>query len=126
PDWWFEGVEATGFGRLNRDQATFGRGQCGDLLERGGRAVIIHLDLIQQGNGRTAGPQPREFMPQVFELPLHFLGGLFFQCFPHGSPVVGGYAWPTSSRTNVPRCSPCTTRLMLPFSFTLNTMIGRL
>ncbi len=72
--------------------------QRGHLIERCGRSVILHLQVLQQGRGSAAGSDPGEFHAQILRCLRHAGSCLRHRFFDHptrlSSPILKGQ--PTS------------------------------
>src|SRR3972149_5427890 len=100
--------------RLNDQQPRLRRGQSRYLIQGSRGAVIFNHDMLKQRRGSTAGAQLGEILAQRDDGEIHFFLQLSENRLIHRFPPL----------TKVPIGSPETTRLMLPFSIILKTMIG--
>src|SRR5262247_3906412 len=60
----------------DHDQTRVRRAEVRELLERRGRAVVLHLQSVQKRRVRAPGPHLLEVDPQALERLLHLVSGL--------------------------------------------------
>ncbi len=96
--------EERGVPGLERDERRVGDGQVADLVERGGRPVVVHADHVEHRDRRPAGPH----RPQLAEEGVHGA--------PHAALRVDDHLLERHrySLTRVPIVSPVTTRRRFP------------
>src|SRR3990172_1286007 len=99
----------------DRDHPAFRDRQGSHLREGGGRPVIVHLDPVQEGKGRSPRPDLPQILPEGLDASRHLAARVLEKGFHYRPP-----------RTTVPICSPRTTFRMFPLFVRLKTTIGRL
>src|SRR6267142_1872675 len=102
--------------RLNHEQSRLRRAQRRQLNQWGRGAVIVDHDMFKQRGRCPAGANLGQFLAQGTNRTLHLFLQMGKNSLVHRFPPL----------TRVPIGSPETTRLMLPFSIKLKTIIGKL